>query len=549
MKIYQSILWVSILTVCGCQTTKKDDSFAWNKASVYFLLTDRFCNGDTTNDHSYGRITDYGSERLNAATFHGGDYAGLLEKIQDGYFTRLGVDVVWLTDPYEQIHGWTTGSGSINDFPHYGYHGYYPLDYTQIDKNYGTVAQFRAVVDALHKQGIRVMLGANINDVGYPTFADAKEQNYYPGSNTIDDTWRADRGAEYMQFMGDAYAFPDWFTTAWLRQPMSAKELRNDPDRYVHETLYGLPDMLTEKRASVTIPTFLKRKWAREGSDHDAWTWAAMKAHREDADLAPSDYQIRWIAAWVEEFGIDGYRCDVVEFVHRERWAQLHQACNEALNRWRAKHPEQAASQWTDEVMFTGDHEDAYITYLPEYQEVGFSSMVNMQFPKDGNLKTIAAVWQAYADSMAAHADWYPFSYLNNAYFRDADMERMEDCATAFLLSPGAVQVFYGDELRREQSDARLNVDAAQAFRSDMPWNKLDEEQQLWNHYATLLAVRKAHPAIGSGKQTMLDSLTVIRETEEDRVLIRLKPNGIDTTAIPSNWKCIVNLSNCAIFL
>lgn len=154
------------------------DGFDWGKATVYFVITDRFCNGDTTNDINYGRIVDYGSERLNAATFHGGDFKGMLQKAEDGYFKEMGVDVVWMTDVYEQIHGWMSGSGSVNDFPHYGYHGYYPLDYTQIDKNYGTVEEFRKLVDTLHAQGIRVMLGANLNDPGYPTLLDAVQYGF-----------------------------------------------------------------------------------------------------------------------------------------------------------------------------------------------------------------------------------------------------------------------------------------------------------------------------------------------------------------------------------
>ena len=72
----------------------------------------------STNDVNYGRKTDYGSERLNAATFHGRDFAGVLKKAKEGHFTSLGVDVVWLTDVYEQIHGWMTGSGTVNDLFH-----------------------------------------------------------------------------------------------------------------------------------------------------------------------------------------------------------------------------------------------------------------------------------------------------------------------------------------------------------------------------------------------------------------------------------------------
>ena len=52
-------------------------SFCWGNATVYFVITDRFCNGDTTNDINYGRLVDYGSEQLNAATFHGGDFKSL----------------------------------------------------------------------------------------------------------------------------------------------------------------------------------------------------------------------------------------------------------------------------------------------------------------------------------------------------------------------------------------------------------------------------------------------------------------------------------------
>ena len=159
-------------------------SFNWEGATVYFLITDRFLNGDTTNDINYGRIIDYGSEQLNAATFHGGDFKGIIQKAKEGYFTKLGVDVVWMTDVYEQIHGWMTGSGPINDFPHYGYHGYYPLDYTQIDKNYGTVEVFRELVNLLHSQGIRVMLGANLNNPGYPTLLDAVQYDFAPTNLT-----------------------------------------------------------------------------------------------------------------------------------------------------------------------------------------------------------------------------------------------------------------------------------------------------------------------------------------------------------------------------
>lgn len=521
-------LYFLIVGLCltACQSSKNSYYFAWNKATVYFVLTDRFCNGDTTNDHSYNRQTDYGSERLNASTFHGGDYAGLLKKAQEGYFKQLGIDVLWLTDPYEQIHGWTTGSGIINDFPHYGYHGYYPLDYTQMDKNFGTIAEFRALVNELHAQGIRVMLGANINDVGYPTFADAIEWGYAI-SDSLDSQWRPDRGEEYIRLLNDVYDYPNWFTTDWLRRPQDT----SDP---LQTTLYGLPDILTEKNTAVNLPAFWLRKWQQEGNSNDDWTWPEMKALRHNMPLSPSEYQITYISAWVREFGIDGYRCDVVEYVHPYRWKQLYDSCNAALQTWRHNHPNDPAAQWTEPIYFTGDHENAFITRLPEYEALGFSSMVNMHFPKDGNLNTITAVWQQYADSMQQWTSWMPFSYLNNAYFRDADMNRMADCATSFLLAPGAVQIFYGDEVAREMNDARYNVDAAQAFRTDYDWNK--PNPQLLQHYQILTQWRQQHPAVGAGTQTTINSTTCYRQTTDDQVVIALLPEPGVQIKVPDSW-------------
>lgn len=527
------LIVLSIVLFVGCRQHINPDGFSWDKATIYFLLTDRFYNGDTTNDHSYNRITDYGSERLNASTFHGGDWAGLYQKIQEGYFSDLGVDVVWLTDPYEQIHGWTTGSGVINDFPHYGYHGYYPLDYTQTDANFGTVEELHKVIDALHAQGIRVMMGANINDVGYPNFADYN--TFYGNGNTIDEHWRQDRGQEYFDTLTNAYNWPRWFTDEWLRRPLSEDELATSPNPQLETTLYGLPDILTEKQEAVALPTFWKEKWGRLEAEY---TWPEMVALRQEADLAPVEYIIRWISAWVEEFGIDGYRCDVVEYVHPQRWKQLYKATNDALQRWRKAHPESPASQWVDDIYFTGDHEDAYITRLPEYESLGFKSMVNMIFPKDGDLSTIIPIWQAYADSMQQWRDagheWYPFSYLNNAYFRDADMNHLDRCAVAFLLSPGAVQIFYGDENCREMSDAQLNVDAAQAFRSDMSWDK-SKEVRIKDIYSQLCHLRKAHPAIGAGQQTIIDDRTVLRTLGNDTVRIHIDDDQVVINEVSIN--------------
>lgn len=510
-----AILFLSALHIVAAPVPEK---FDWGRATVYFVITDRFCNGDSTNDVNYGRITDYGSERLNAATFHGGDFRGMLQKAREGYFTDLGVDVVWMTDVYEQIHGWMSGSGAVNDFPHYGYHGYYPLDYTQTDKNYGTVSELRELVDTLHRQGIRVMLGANLNDPGYPTLLDAVQYGFAETGLTEQEAARHIPEWSFDRFFEGRADWKGWYGREWIRMP----DEHWDESNPLEATLFGMPDFKDESDTPVDIPLFLRKKWRGEGHSNDPWVNPSARALRENRRWSPMQYVIAWIASWVEEFGIDGFRCDIVENVHLNRWKELHSACDAAMRRWRDRHPDDPASKWTDSFYMTGDFDGASIDFKPDYADAGFSSMVNFYFPKRGDMDGIVHVWQAYSDSIAAHPGWHPFSYLNNSYHRDADSLNMADCATALLLSPGVAQIFYGDESGRSLSDARFNVDSDQAFRSDMNW--ADVDSTMLTHFRRLGAIRRVHPAIGSGRQTTIDIHTCVRTLDGDTVLIALRP-------------------------
>lgn len=518
-----TLVIVALFSSFTILSASNPDNFSWRNALVYFVITDRFYNGDTSNDVNYGRIVDYGSERLNAATFHGGDFVGMLQKAEDGYFTKLGVDVVWMTDVYEQIHGWMSGSGNINDFPHYGYHGYYPLDYTQTDKNFGTIEELRKLINCLHSQGIRVMLGANLNNPGYPTLLDAVQLGFADTEYSEEEAAQHLQDWSYDSFFAKRASWNGWYDRGWIRMCDEGWD-DNNP---LQATLFGLPDFKDESDERVSIPDFLKRKWRAEGSANDAWVNPSARKLRYDCNMSAKEYLIAWIASWVEEFGIDGFRCDIVENVHLYCWKELNDACNNALNKWRKAHPDNPASTWDEPFYMTGDYDRATIEYKAEYADAGFSSLVNFYFPKSGDLDSIVYLWQAYSDSIDAHPNWHPFSYLNNSYNRDADMDNMINCATTLLLAPGVAQIFYGDETLRELSDARLNVDSNQAFRSDMNWDSADSTTL--NHFRRLGTIRKQHPSVVVGRQEIIDTHTCARIGEESFV-IRVRPE--ECTAI-----------------
>lgn len=111
-------LTIGLLITTTAQATKIDPF--WNNATVYFMMTDRFNNGDSSNDNSLGRKPDGAVLR----SFMGGDIKGITQKIESGYFTELGVDVIWMTPLNEQVHGiWEEDWG--NSYP---FHGYWPKD-------------------------------------------------------------------------------------------------------------------------------------------------------------------------------------------------------------------------------------------------------------------------------------------------------------------------------------------------------------------------------------------------------------------------------------
>jgi len=127
----------------------------WRDGIMYFLLIDRFADGDVSND-----ITVAGAEY--PGQYQGGDLAGITQKIDAGYFTDLGINVIWITSPLDNTHASFPGS---DGHKYSGYHGYWPKDEAQIDSHYGTEADLKTMVDHAHAKGIQVLLDYVMNHV------------------------------------------------------------------------------------------------------------------------------------------------------------------------------------------------------------------------------------------------------------------------------------------------------------------------------------------------------------------------------------------------
>ncbi len=143
--------------------------FDWRHATMYFVLTDRFHNGDTANDRP---IAD--PQLAHAANWQGGDFAGLTAQIHAGYFDDLGVDCLWVSSPIRNTQGAFWGS---DGHKYSGYHSYWPTatgwtaDATlsgmdgPIEPHFGDLESFRTMVQAAHGRGIRVIVDFVANHV------------------------------------------------------------------------------------------------------------------------------------------------------------------------------------------------------------------------------------------------------------------------------------------------------------------------------------------------------------------------------------------------
>ena len=96
---------------------------------------------------------------------------------QTGLPPATGRQCLWISAPFEQIHGWV-GGGTKGDFPHYAYHGYYTQDWTNLDANMGSEADLRTLVDSAHQRGIRILFDVVMNHTGYATLADMQEYQF-----------------------------------------------------------------------------------------------------------------------------------------------------------------------------------------------------------------------------------------------------------------------------------------------------------------------------------------------------------------------------------
>ncbi|NMO97570.1 pullulanase [Paenibacillus lemnae] len=142
------------ISVNAARPSSGKTDFDWDEARIYFVLTDRFMDGDETNN--------FNVDKNHLEAYHGGDFRGLIDKLD--YIEDLGVNTLWITPIVDNIDH---NKGADFNGTQYGYHGYWAKDFTKIDEHLGDLDTFKELIDKAHDRGIKIMVDVVLNHTGY----------------------------------------------------------------------------------------------------------------------------------------------------------------------------------------------------------------------------------------------------------------------------------------------------------------------------------------------------------------------------------------------
>lgn len=450
---------------------KESTYFDWSAANVYFLLTDRFNNGDISNDS----IVERNEKTAKLRGFKGGDFAGVIQKIDEGYFTDLGINAIWLTPIWEQIQGGVDEGTGFS----YAFHGYWAKDWTAVEPSYGTLEEFKSLVKKAHDKDIRILLDVVINHTGPVT--------------TQDPLWPED----------------------WVRTGPSCTY--QDQETAVTCTLTNnLPDIRTDSKQEVELPAILKEKWKKEGRYdqeikelNDFFTRTGLKK-------TPSNYLIKWVTDYARETGVDGFRIDTVKHVEESVWATFNEQARLAYNDWKKNHPQEVIHD--DEFFILGElygyqvsggRSYPFSDVEVDYFDAGYDALINFGFKSHAiaNYKELFKRYDGFRKKLLKE------NLGNEAYFMNYisshddgqpfDVSRIKaiESATKLLLTPGMTQIYYGDEIARPLIIEGTEGDAT--LRSQMNWE--NTQPAILKHWQKLGKFRNKHVAIGAGEHFSLE--------------------------------------------
>lgn len=284
------------ITVKARQSVGKDD-FDWDEARIYFMLTDRFFDGDSSNNDPY----NIGYDTSKPGTYHGGDFKGITQKLD--YLEQLGINTIWINPIVENVQYDVRYENP--DTPYYAYHGYWASNFEKLNPHFGTMEDFHELIDAAHERGIKIMVDVVVNHAGYGLkTSDAINDGKIANFPTQEDRNRfagmfRDGGTDTVQ--GELSGLPDLLTenaevrkqiidwqTSWIEKSKTAKGntidyFRVDTVKHVENTTW----MSFKNELTKIMPSFklIGEAWGAQVNDDQGYLNSGMMDSLLDFDF------------------------------------------------------------------------------------------------------------------------------------------------------------------------------------------------------------------------------------------------------------------------
>ncbi|MFC6285892.1 pullulanase-type alpha-1,6-glucosidase, partial [Nocardioides sp. GCM10027114] len=469
----------------------------------YFVMADRFANGDPSNDRGgvTGGRMEHGFDPADKGFFHGGDIAGLTDRLD--YIEGLGTTAIWLTPSFKNRP--VQGAGQDASA---GYHGYWVTDFTRIDPHFGTNAELEAFIDAAHSRGIKVFFDIITNHTA--DVIDYEEQRY--GYVSKDEA--PYRDADGNVFDDRDYAGTDEFpeldpATSFPYTPV----FRSEADEQVKVPAWLNDPTNYHNRGDSTF--------AGESSTYGDFV-GLDDLFTEQPDVV--DGMVDIYNAWVD-FGIDGFRIDTVKHVDMEFWQEFAPAIRD-----------HALKVGNDDFFAFGEVYDSSAAFMSQYTTEGrMDATLDFGFQGAGTGFAKGAPTTRLRDFFAAD-DWYTDAdsnayslptflgnhdmgriggFLDDQFSGDELLARDRLAHALMYLTRGQPVVYYGDEqgftgdggdkdARQDMfasSVASYNDDDLIGTDATTAQANFDRSHPLYRSLRDLASLRERYPALADGAQ------------------------------------------------
>ena len=443
---------------------------------IYLIMPDRFANGDPTNDE----LADTAGwhDRSKPRAYHGGDLRGIREHLD--YLKDLGITTLWLTPIVK--------NGAAED-----YHGYGTVDLYAVEPHLGNLREYEELVSAAHERHMKVLFDIVPNHVG----------SKHP--------WAVKP------------PMPDWFHGTVQHHMNASAPVNGNFYGEAENQGHDLFEALVDPHAPPRLWRNLTEGW-----------FAGVLPDMNTENPLVAQYLLQNAIWWAEGSGLDGFRVDTFPYVSRQFWSRWHAGLRRIYPQLttigEVFHPDASVTSFFAGGQKRYDGIDSGVSTLFDYPLYFALRDVLLRGAPVGHIADVLR-----RDSLYPRPEeLVTFSGNHDvARFASAEGSSAAKLKLAFALTltlRGIPQIYYGDEIgmpgggdpdNRRDFPGGWREDARNAFTEA---GRTREQQDIFSYVQALLKLRRAHPALSSGRLWHLfsddGSYVFLRESEEERVLV-----------------------------